>query len=295
MLSRKSKKEISKLLSEFTKNMDKVDKARDKLEPFWTWEIDGVIDDVIKRLISPGQFKYFAACKFKAKALTYINFEIKRWDEKYKKFVDLCIREKSLKYFEEAPSQASYAYCYFPPFEAMEFESLLFQGKACLDCFAKAIGSLFERNPPRKFDSLETVLSSHAKTNQRALKILSIVKKNESRLRGTVLNPIQPKNLKPKKPEKKSIRDLITHYERIPIILPIFKDKKGKMTTSRGAQIIMRHPQMVLLYNYSAVTIAGNVWYYTLEMLKKSLQAAFPEEIKVGHLRKVEELKERDG
>lgn len=286
MLSKKSKKEINKLLRELTKNLDKVDRARDKLEPFWKWEIDGVVEDVIKHIVSPGKFKFFAACKFKAKVLIFSKWEIDKWDLKYKRFVSLCIKEKNFKYFEKIPPYAPYrsSSYYFPPFEAMEFENLLFQGKACLDCFAKAIGSLFVKGPPNNIDDLAKLLSAKANKNARASAVLKVIEMKE-KLRGVILDP-HGKN-------KKSIRNLITHYERIPVGFPIFTDKKGKMTTSQGAQIIMRHPEMGHLYNYSAVIIAGNVWYYTTEILKRSFQALFSDEIKAGYLKKVEELKNK--
>ena len=71
------------------------------------------------------------------------------------------------------------------------------------------------------------------------------------------------------------------------LIFPIYINKKNKVTGGYGAQIGMRHPEMVHLYNYSATTIAGNIRYYTSEMIKDSFKSAFPGEIKAGYLKKV--------
>ncbi|MEA3489239.1 MAG: hypothetical protein U9R44_02715 [Candidatus Omnitrophota bacterium] len=280
-LSRKSKKEINDLLKEYTKNLDKVDKAQDKLEPYYRWEIDGVVDDVIKNYVSAGKFKYFEACKFKAKALIFIKWKIEEWDKKYKRFVLLCIREKNFKYFEKTSAETPYSYYYFPFFEAMEFEHLLFQGKACLDSFSKAIGSFFEETPPNKLSELKKMLKTKVDQDPKAAAILDVIK-SANRLNGIVLDP--------KKEKKKSIRDLISHRQKVDLKFAIFEDSNNKVTCSPGAQIGMRHPEIVHLYNYSAIHIASKIWFYITGMMKESFKILFPDEIKTTLERKTKEL-----
>lgn len=264
----KLSKKARELIREYTKDLSKIDKARDRVEPYYMWEIDGVVNDIIKAKVTPRQFKYFEACKFKMKGLWYIKDKMEEWDEKTAKFVNLCIKEKTFDYFIKINSEETTlneAYSYFPFFVALEFENLLMQGKACLDAFSKAIGCVFGESPGN-IDKLIKVLEGKQRRDQRAGKVLKIIKQSRY-LKGVVLDP--------KRKGKKSVRDLVTHREQAPVFFRISKAKNGKYTTSKGALLQMRHPELILLSNHLVGNIAGNVWYDVLAVMVNSFKVVF--------------------
>lgn len=258
-------KEARKLLNELTKDLSAIDKARDKIEPYYSWESDGIIDDIIQHKVSAKQFKYFEACKFKVKALWYIKKNLENWDERNRKFVKLCVKEKNFQHMKQAPSNYPYLYSYFPFFEAVEFENLLMQGKAFLDTLSKALGCLFKESP-NNVEQLEKVLRKYSAKDVRAKNLLSIITSTK-RLKGVIVNP--------KREGKKSIRDLVAHREKIDIKFWIWKNKQGKLTYSKNAVLEMWHPEIEHLDNYLVINIASKIWYYALGTMVNSFKKAF--------------------
>lgn len=236
------------------------------LEPYYG-DVDGIVDNVIKGAVTKGQLKHFEACKFKVKALWYIKDKIEELDNRYLKSVSLCMEEENFSHFVKLPSDTGYEYEYFPFFEAIEFENILSQGKACFDTFSKAVGSLFNECP-NNLEKLEVVLKHNvAKRDKRAGEVLKTIHFAD-KIKGVILDP--------KVGNKKSIRDLISHQEKANIKFLVSKNKDGKFTCSKGALLGFRHPQMVLLNNYLVNNIASAIWYYTMITVEKSFKAAFP-------------------
>jgi hypothetical protein len=96
------------------------------------------------------------------KGLWYIQQNVEALDNQYKKFLQLCITENALHKLSLTGDKE--CYFYFPFYEALEFENLLSQGKACLDCFSKALGSIYNENP-NNIDKLLNVLKLQSKTD----------------------------------------------------------------------------------------------------------------------------------
>ncbi|MFH0886734.1 MAG: hypothetical protein V1843_01055 [bacterium] len=237
-------------------------KYKDKLEPHYG-NLDRIVEKIIRPKVSPGQFKYFEACRFKIKAIWYINNKIEELDNEYKEFLNICMKEKILDKIQ-LTKHLNY-YTYFPFYEAIEFESLLTQGKSCLDCFSKAIGSMYNETP-NNIDQLIKVLESK-KQNEKVVRILSFIS-NKYKLEGVIIDP--------KTTKKKSIRDLISHRERADIAFYLREDDNtGTYTMSNGAMINMRHKEIPRLKNYLVYNISSHVWFTVLGIVENCFKIQF--------------------
>jgi hypothetical protein len=241
-----------------------IDQFKDDLEPHYD-NLDHIVGNIIRPLIPMKKFKYFEACRFKLKAIYYIQNKIESLDSQYKKFLSLFITENALHKLSLTGDED--CYFYVPFYEALEFENLLSQGKACLDCFSKAIGSIYNESP-NNIDRLLNILKSKPK-NHKIDKLLSFIKKSD-RLNGVIIDP--------KSNEKKSIRDLISHRERIDIFFRIRLDHNtGKYVLSNGALLNMRHPEISRFPNYLVTEISAKVWFLLLGIIENCFRVQFIE------------------
>ena len=241
-----------------------IEKLKDTLEPHYD-NLDHIVDDLIRPAISPRRFKYFEASRFKMKAIWYIQRNIEALDSQYKKLLFLCISENALNRLSLTGNKE--CYFYVPFYEALEFENLLSQGKACLDCFSKAIGSIFNESP-KNIDKLINVLESRPK-NHKVDKLLSFIKESY-RLKGVIIDPNSNK--------KMSIRDLISHRERIDISFTLRLDHNtGKYGLSKGALLNMRHPEIWRFPNYLVTEISAKIWFLLLGTMENCFKVLFIE------------------
>lgn len=241
-----------------------IDQFRDGLEPYYS-NLDHIVDDIIRPMISKKRFKYFDACRFKIKAIYYTQKKIEALDRQYEEFLSLCIAENALG--ELALTGDADCYLYVPFYEALEFENLLSQGKACLDCFSKAIGSIYDESP-NNIDKLANVLKSKPQ-NHKIDRLLSFIKESE-RLNGVIIDP--------KSKEKKSIRDIISHRERIDIFFSMRLDHHTeKYVLSKGALLNMKHPEILRFPNYRVTEISAKVWHHLLGIMENCFKIQFIE------------------
>jgi hypothetical protein len=245
-----------------------VKKLKDALEPHYD-NLDYIVDDIIRLKVPEGQFKFFDACRFKVKSIWYIRKRIEELDNDYLKFLSLCISEDSLEELSLIKNKdwGEEYYLYFPFFEAIEFENLLAQGKACLDCFSKAIGSIHSPGAlPRKLKSLINFLESKSE-DKKISKMLEFIR-NAHRLYGVIIDPLSNK--------EKSLRDLLTHYERVDIFFTIRMDKDTReYVLSDGALVNMRHPRITRFSNYRVADIADKMWFLLLGIVENCFKIQF--------------------
>lgn len=236
-----------------------VEDLQDKLEPYWE-EVDGLIEQAMHSVVPSKYFKYFEACRFKLKALWYLMSRVSELDERYGQLVDGFITARNFTRF--TPNDDG-SWSYFPYFEALEFENLLSQGKACLDCFAKAVGSAFG-NLPNNLSGLVAILRQKEKrvTGRVASDLLDKIATAEGRLKGVVLDPDRQ--------GKKSIRDLISHRERATIHFRINKSGRTAFALVRSD-----HPELVRLPNYRVTELSSRVWYHTHKLIAESFPIVF--------------------
>jgi hypothetical protein len=239
-----------------------IEQLKDTLEPHYD-NLDHIIDGLIRPAISPQRFKYFEACRFKMKAIWYIQRNVEALDSQYKKLLSLCISENALHKLSLTGDKV--CYFYFPFYEALEFENLLSQGKACLDCFSKALGSVYNESPSN-IDRLINVLMQKPK-NHKIDKTLGFI--NEAyRLNGVIVDP--------KTNKKKSLRDLISHRERIDIFFTIRLDhNKAEYVLSHGALVNMKHPEILRFPNYRVTEISAKVWFLLLGIIENCFGVHF--------------------
>jgi hypothetical protein len=160
-----------------------INQFKDVLEPHYD-NLDQIVEDIIRPVVPTKRFKYFEACRFKLKAIYYIQNKIESLDSQYKKYLSLCIAENNLHKLRLSGDKERYFY--IPFYEALEFENLLSQGKACLDCFSKAIGSIYNESP-NNIDKLINVLELKPK-NHKIDKLLSFIKESY-KLNGVIIDP----------------------------------------------------------------------------------------------------------
>jgi hypothetical protein len=250
------------------KTPKEIENFKDKLEPHYE-TLDHIVDDIIRHKVSEKQFKFFDACRFKLKAIWYILKRIEELDNEYKNYLLLC---KSNDALEGLPLTKSKDWSekynlFFPFFEAVEFENLLTQGKSCLDVFSKAVGSLYAPGSlPKNLKGLIKILES--KSNEKISKLLEFIY-HEHKLHGVIIDPISKKG-------KKSLRDLIIHYERADIFFTIRKDDEThEHILSSGAIVNMRHPEIAKLPNYLVTEIANKVWFLLLGIVENCFRIQF--------------------
>jgi hypothetical protein len=234
-----------------------VTNLEDELEPYWE-ELDGLVQERIRSAVRPAHFKYFDACRHKLKALWYINSRVEDLDLQYGQLVDSFLNQETSDRFVKNDDGS---WSYFPFFEAVEFENLLNQGKACLDCFSKAVGSTFGELP-NNISKLEHVLKSSEGKNdgrgKQAYKLLQKIAQARTRLDGIVLDPGRG---------KKSIRDLVSHREHASIYFRITQPQRRSL----HALVKHDHPEIARLQNYRVTEISETVWYHTKKLVEKSL------------------------
>lgn len=244
-----------------------IEQFKDNLEPHYD-NLDHIIENIIRPAVSDGKFKYFEACRFKIKSIWYIERKIETLDDQYKKFLSLCISENAL--YKLKLSGDKDCYFYFPFYEALEFENLLSHGKSCLDCFSKAIGSVYDESP-NNIKSLINVLKSKPR-NDRIDKLLSFIEEAE-RLHGVIVDP--------KTNGKKSLRDLINHRERVDIFFNLRMDQDtGKYALSKGALLNMKHPEIIKFPNYLVTEISTKIWFLLLGIIENCFKIQFDDTAK---------------
>jgi hypothetical protein len=258
-------KEILDMIEEITKDTDDIDKASGDLFPFNQGETDIVFEEKIMPSLSEHQIKYFQSALIKLKNLWYIHNKIDELDDRYLEFINFCITRQEFRtaYFKKAEQDSPYIYILYPHFEAIEFENILSQGKSCLDCFSRAVGSLFE-NEANNIDKLKNVLEDFSHKDPKAAAILNVIQSEEKKLRGITLRP--------NKENKKSLRDIINHRQKAPISFYIYKGKEGEYSTTSGAILDMHHPHIELMENYLVKIIATRIWYYSLKMVSDTFR-----------------------
>jgi len=236
-------------------NIMTIDQFKNDLEPHYG-NLDHVVEDIIRPVIPTERFKYFEACRFKMKAIYCIRNKVESFDSQYKTFLSLCIAENALHKLTLTGDKE--CYLYLPFYEALEFENLLSQGKACLDCFSKAIGSMYDESPGN-IDRLLNVLKSKPQ-DPKIDRLLSFIRESD-RLNGVIVDP--------KSNRKKSIRDLISHRERIDISFTLRLDQNTrKYVLSDGALLNMRHPEISRFPNYLVTEISAKVWFLLLGIIE---------------------------
>ena len=226
-----------------------VTSLEDQLEPYWE-ELDGLVLEKIRSAVRAAHFKHFDACRLKLKALWYINSRVEDLDLKYGRLVDSFLNQET---FDRFAKNNDGSWSYFPFFEALEFENLLNQSKACLDCFSKAVGSTFGELP-NNVSKLEHVLRSNNGKNR--INLLQKIAEARNHLDGIVLSPGNG---------KKSIRDLVSHREHASIHFRITQSR------SRNALVKSDHPELTRLLDYRVTEISERVWYHTKKLVEESL------------------------
>jgi hypothetical protein len=237
---------------------------RNSLEPSYD-DFDDIIVRLIRPQVSDEIFRHFDACRFKVKALYYLYKRVQDLDKQYHKYLSLALLEKNLDNLHMI--EQGVHYFYFPFFEAMEFENILSQGKAALDCFSLAIGSMYHHdNVPTSITALCNDLQT-IKQNQKAKALINIIKEYE-RLWGLVV--------KPSGNEKWSIRDLINHRERVDIFFTIRLDRKtGRHLLSDGALVNNKHKGLPRFRNYLVSEVSGKIWFMVLGIIENCFKIQF--------------------
>ena len=247
-------------------------KLKDQLEPYFD-NLDHIVNELIRPKVRDNRFKLFDACRFKIKYIWYIQKRVEELDNQYKEFLLLSIAQNSIEKLSLTQSKefgVEYLF-YFPFFEAMEFKNLLAQGKACLDLFAKVIGSIYRPgDPPKNLKNLIKILKQKS-GDQRADRILKYIY-YEHKLRDVVIDPVEG--------GQQTLRDLAVHYGRPDIFFSIRRDEKGRYNLSKGALVNMRNSQMSMLPNYLVTEIAAKVWLLLSGIIENCFKIQFEDNSK---------------
>ena len=242
-------------------------KLKDQLEPYFD-NLDHIVNDILQPKVGGHQFKLFDACRLKIKYIWYIQKRVEELDNQYKEFLLLCINKNSIAKLSLTQNKefgAEYFF-YFPFFEAIEFKNLLTQGKACLDLFAKGIGSIYRPGGlPKNLKNLIKILKQKS-GDRRVDRILKYIY-YEHKLRGVVIDPVDE--------GQETLRDLVVHYGRADIFFSIKGDEKGRYNLSKGALVNMRNPQISMLSNYLVTEIAAKVWFLLLGIIENCFKIQF--------------------
>jgi hypothetical protein len=246
--------------------IENIGKLRDILEPYQT-DLDFLTKDVIEGKVSKGNFKYFEACVFKVKVLYYIMEKVKTLDSQYKHLLESHISDNTLNELEFTNNDTidENVKLYEPFYEIFEFENLLTQSKSCLDCYSKAIGSLFKESPNNLYRLIKVLKGNHLEEKY-VKNLLDIINKNIVKLKGIVLDPNILK--------RKSLRDLSAHREKANIFFTIRKED-NECLLSDGALVNMNHNEISLLPNYLVKNISSDVWFSTLKIVEDSFALLF--------------------
>jgi len=228
---------------------ESIDRLRGRLEPYWE-AVDGLIDENVRPIVEPTHFGHFEGCQVKMKALWYLRSRVEELDAEYGRVVDALRSGGDLSHL---PRSQDGARLYFPFFEAVEFENLLIQAKACLDCFSLAVGRVFQN----RSGNLAALMNVLRKAGPRGGELLRHTESAEARLTGIVLDPGG---------KKKSIRDLIAHRERAFIHFRV-----GAYGRSDHALLAFDHPLTARLPNNNVTVVANEVWYATRTLVSESL------------------------
>lgn len=240
-----------------------LDAIRGELEPHYD-NLDHIVEDIIRPKVSEGVTKYYECCRFKLKAIWYTERKIQKLDEKYKAFLSEYVSSNGIEQLSltEKSRKSTKFQCYFPVYEAIEFENLLSQGKACLDCFSKALGSMYQESP-NNITKLINVLEQN-RDKPKVCDLLEVLG-HTNKLLGVIIDP---------KVGKKSIRDLINHRERVDIFFTIRKSNGG-YTLSQGAMLNMDHPEFLRFPNYLVTNISAKIHYLLSGVIEKSFKIQF--------------------
>ncbi len=237
---------------------------KERLEPAYQ-DLDYIIDTHIRPAVSAEQFTYFATCGFRAKALSDINTKVQELDAAYTNLLSRSLAEDR---FQELPlKKVDDGYRYVPFYEALEFENLLGQAKALLDCFARAMGGLWGMSPAG-IDKLIRVLSAQ-RGSDTAGRVLDLLREASKRLNGVVTDAGSR--------EKKGIADLIAHGERADIFFTLVPEREtGQYAISHGALLSVRHADSARFSQHRVVTVAEKVWLLLMGVVEKCFQVQFP-------------------
>ena len=232
---------------------------RDQLEPFWE-DVDGVVSRRLRPVAPHACYLYFESCRVKLKMVYYHLQRIEELDARYGELVDALLEADDRKEFESNPDGTR---SYHPFFEAMEFESLLLQAKACVDSFSRGTGATFG-DPAAKLSKLIQVLNQQP--DAEATQLHNIATRAQERLKGIVLDPDVSAGVAGR-PARKSVRDLVGHYGAGAIHFRI--DRQGR----RSTHALMRKDDRLRLptSNQTVVSVSKNAWYHTLMLIRDSL------------------------
>jgi hypothetical protein len=240
---------------------------KDQLDPYFD-NLDHIVNEMIRPKVRGHQFKLFDACRFKIKYVWYIQKRIDELDKQYREFLLLCIARNSIEKLSLTQIEefgADYFF-YFPFFEGIEFKNLLAQGKACLDLFAKGIGSIYRSDSlPKNIMNLIKILKRRS-GDQKVDRILKYIY-YEHKIHGVVVDPVNE--------GQKALRDLVVHSGRTDIFFSIKRDEKRNYNLSKGALVNMRNPQSSTLSNYPVTEIAAKVWLLILGIIENCFKIQF--------------------
>jgi hypothetical protein len=233
----------------------------------------------IKKIVTPGQYKFFDSCRKKLSSIWYIyDKRIKVLNSKYtelgeqllklskgqietKPFIYQIDEENKSKHYYEFFDESEYYYEAF--LEAIEVENLFFHAKACADVFAKAVGSIFvKEGAPNNVKKLIKLLEEvKGEKKYKAQRILKEINKNKRYLRGVIFPPEQENK------EQKSLRDLAIHRESMYVYFKIRLPGTKYDTGVFGGFIDTRG---VLVQNFGVLDISGKLWVGLKNMIVKS-------------------------
>jgi hypothetical protein len=238
---------------------------KDRLEPSYQ-DLDYIIDAHVRPAVSDDRFRYFEACGFKAKAIGHINRRVEQLDADYTNLLSLCVAEMRFHELSLKPYEGGYRYV--PFYEALEFENLLSEGRALLDCFARAMGSVYGESPTT-IDKLVRVLSARRESDK-AGRVVDLLREAQKRLGGVVTDPGSR--------EKRGMTDLVGHGERVDIFFTILPNREtGRYAVSHGALLNIRHAGATRFPHHRVVTIADKIWLLLLGLVEKCFQVQFPD------------------
>lgn len=236
-------------------------KKEDELFPFWSL-VDTLVEKKIKDIVTPGQYRLFDSCRRKLVCLWYIH---KRIFELYSKYTGLgkellSSPEKEIKQLVYIKPLGPHEYRYDAYWEAIEFEHLLSQAKACTDIFARAVGVFF-KNSASNLQKLEKVLERVRGENKDiARKILIQIDNNKKYLKGIILPPDQHN-------KNQSLRDLLTHYESLDVWFKIrLRGGKGDVGVFGG----FVDTRGIMVPNFKAINISQALWFGVKRMVEGS-------------------------
>lgn len=245
--------------------MDNLQKLEKELYPFWTQDVNNLIEKELSHIATSNRLKLFIDCWAKLKSVWYIHRKIKELDDRYMKLGEALLKltEDQIKQRPYIQPIREYEYRYEAYWEATEIEHLFFQAKACADIFARAVGSVFGESLPKNISKLIKILQvvRCSEKKEKAQKILKEIEKNKKFLRVVILPPEQLNK------NQKSLRDISTHYERLDVWFKI-RLPGGRYESGVFGGFI--NTRGVLVQNFKAVNVSQDLWFGLKRMIENS-------------------------